>query len=48
MDDILLIEQDKINWIETSALVIGAGLFIWVLVSVAEVGNAFKFKERDN
>jgi hypothetical protein len=41
MDDVHLIEQDKINWFETSALVIGAGLFIWALVTVAEFGNAF-------
>jgi hypothetical protein len=41
MDDILVIKHDKINWIETSALVIGVDLFIWALVKAAEVGNAF-------
>ena len=41
MDDILEIKQDKINWVETSALVIGAGLFIWALVTVAEFGSSF-------
>lgn len=41
MDDIHLIEQDKINWIETSALVIGVGLLIWFFVTMEEFSHAF-------
>jgi len=41
MDEVQLIEQDKINWVETSALVIGAGFLIWFFVAMEEFSHAF-------